>query len=199
MEEFMKKNLLFSVVMLLMATLFIAVMPTEAEGAVYEDTVRLHILAPSDSKEDQALKLTVRDAVLDKFGRELSSYGSAKEAAEELIAVLPEIEALATKIASDFGYDATATLEREWFETREYGEYTLHAGEYLSLRIIIGEGRGQNWWCVMFPPLCLDVATESTPCDDAIKKYSDEEFVLITGEGYRAKFKILELISTAFS
>ena len=195
-----KNNLLFSVLTILFAVIIIAVVPTDAEGAVYEDTVRLHILANSDSEEDQALKIRIRDAILTEFGDGLSDIESTEEARLELTSLLPEIEEFARAKVKEEGYSYTvsATLGEEWYETREYEDFTLPRGYYTSLRVIIGEGEGKNWWCVMFPPLCLDMATEDAPRDDAVKKYSNEEFVLITKNGYNAKFKALEIISAAF-
>ena len=195
-----KKSILFPILMLLFSALFIAAMPTDAEGALYKDTIRLHILANSDSEEDQALKLYIRDAVLSEFSSELSSSQSTEAAREKTLALLSDIERFAEKKCAEAGYSyaVCAELGTEWYDTREYENFTLPRGYYESLRIIIGEGEGQNWWCVMFPPLCLDIATENAPFDDGVKKYTDEEFTLITKRGYNAKFKILELISEAF-
>ena len=185
---------------LLAFTLIIAIMPTEAEAKIYEDTVRLHVLANSDSEEDQALKLRLHDAILCEYADELSKIESTDEAKAKLTTLLPEIEAFAkAKIADEgYSYDVSVTLSEEWYETREYEDFTLPRGYYTSLRVIIGEGEGKNWWCVMFPPLCLDMATESAPADDAVKKYSSEEFILVSKNGYNAKFKVLEIISGAF-
>ena len=193
----MNKSIILSAVMILMAVLFIAVMPTEAEGAVYEDTVRLHILAESDSAEDQAVKIALRDAVLSEFGVRLRKAECAEDARAALSLMLGEIEEFCARELEDMGYSGgvSATLVEEWYETREYEDFTLPAGVYASLRIVIGEGKGQNWWCVMYPPMCLDIACEKEAAD----RYTDEERVLISGNGYRAKFKILELISSAFS
>ena len=194
------KSILFPAISVLLATLFIALMPTEAEGAVYEDTLRLHILASSDSEEDQALKLYVRDAILTKFSSELGKSDSISAAKEETALLLSEIEKLAAEKIRECGYDyeVRASLGVEWYDTRNYEDFVLPCGYYTSLRVVIGEGKGKNWWCVMYPPLCLDIATETAPKDDAIKKYSDEEFRLITNDGYNVKFKILEVVSTAF-
>lgn len=194
------KSTIFFALMLLVATLIVSVMPTDADGAVYEDTVRLHILANSDSKEDQALKLKLRDAILCEFADELGASESPDEARGVLTALLPDIEAFAREMIKKEGYDCPvrATLTEEWYDTRTYENFTLPKGTYSSLRVIIGEGEGKNWWCVMYPPLCLDVATENAPFDDAVKKYSDEEFRLVTRGGYNVKFKILEVVSSVF-
>ena len=187
--ELMKKYL-SGAFFLLLAALFIAVIPTDAEGMIYEDTVRLHILANSDSEEDQALKLALRDEVLNEYGRSLSFFECADEAKEALNAKQKEIESFCNAKLSELTeneYTARVTLTEEWYETRDYGEYSLPKGYYTSLRIIIGEGEGQNWWCVMFPPLCLNAATENTA-------YTPEEEFLITKK-YRVKFKIIEIVS----
>ena len=195
------KKLLTCALMILCITLIISVIPTEAESAIYEDTVRLHILANSDSEKDQELKLKLRDDILSEFSAVLSVYESAEEAKSALISVLPEIEKFSESKIREYGYlySARVTLTEEWYDTREYEGFALPKGYYTSLRVIIGNGEGKNWWCVMFPPLCLDVATESSPKDDGIKKYSDSEFKLISGNGYQAKFKILEVMSGIFS
>ena len=184
-----------------MAAIFLAVIPTEAESAVYDDTIRLHILANSDSKEDQELKLKVRDAVLREFSDELNTQESKKMAEGKISLLLNDIEAFSENIivSEGYSYSVRASLGDEWYDTREYDGFTLPGGIYTSLRIIIGEGEGKNWWCVMFPPLCLDMATDQAEKDDAIKKYSDEEISLISGKGYRIKFKLLEMFSEAFS
>ena len=186
---------------LLCVTLIIAVVPTEADGAIYEDTVRLHILAASDSERDQAVKLMLRDDILTEFSGSLSSFESAEAAKERLALLLPEIERFAEERLLEYGSgeEVTVTVSEEWYDTREYEDFTLPKGYYTSLRIIIGNGEGKNWWCVMYPPLCLDIATESAPRDDAVKKYSDSEFHLITKKGYTAKFKALEIVSDIFS
>ncbi len=197
----MKNKIFTPALTLLVAALMITVMPTDAEAAVYDDTVRLHILANSDSENDQALKYEIRDAVLERFGAELSALDGVDAAKTTLSEMLDEIEAFCKDEIQKCGYshDVDVTLTDEWYDTREYESFTLPKGVYTSLRIIIGNGDGKNWWCVMYPPLCLDAATESAPPDDAVKKYTDEEFTLVTGGGYNVKFKMLELISDAFS
>ena len=100
---------------------------------------------------------------------------------------LSEIEDSVCEWASPYGYTASVSLKTEWFNTRVYEDFSLPAGYYLSLIVELGAAEGKNWWCVMYPPMCLDVATE-------IGGYTDAERDLIVGK-YRVKFKILELIS----
>lgn len=184
----------------LIVTMVIGAMPTDAEGEIYDDTLRLHILANSDQSEDQKLKLEIRDRILLKYGKMLKGGESITEAKESVEQLLPEIEGDAKVWIGELGYnyDVKASLSVEWYETREYEGFTLPAGYYSSLRIIIGEGKGQNWWCVMYPPLCMEMASESAPRDDGVIDYSKEEIRLITSGKYQVKFKILEELSRAF-
>ena len=196
----MKTTVYYSLV-LLMVTMMLALFPTDAEAKIYEDTIRLHILANSDLENDQALKLEIRDRILLKYGDILSdanSLGEAKEITEEL---LEEIRIDAESWLKELGYtySVKATLTEEWYETREYESFTLPCGYYTSLRIIIGEGEGKNWWCVMYPPLCMDIASENAPADDGIIDYSKEELTLIKSGKYNVKFKILEDLSRVFA
>lgn len=196
----MKSLPLYSI-SLLVATLLIAVIPTDAEAKIYEDTIRLHILANSDTKEDQALKLEIRDRILEKYGVMLSASKSVEQAKNEMEELLQSIEQDATVWIQELGYNygARATLSEEWYDTREYEDFTLPAGYYTSLRVIIGDGDGKNWWCVMYPPLCTEIATERAPKDDFVIDYSREEISLIQGGKYNVKFKILEDLSRVFS
>lgn len=182
------KKLLLPTVTVLLCALVIAVIPTEAEGAIYDDTVRLHIIASSDSEEDQALKLHVRDVILHEYGELLSPMENADRAAEEIERLLPLIEESAARAVAEWGYEykVRATLGKENYGTRRYDGFTLPAGEYTSLRIVIGEGEGKNWWCVMYPPMCLGASVSS---------YSAQETRLIEGGEKKIKFKILELLS----
>ena len=186
---------------MLIATLMLAAFPTDAEADIYEDTIRLHILAESDSTEDQELKIAVRDRLLVKYGELLRAGGSFEEAKRVASELLPEIEKSAEEWIRELGFDygVTATLTEEWYETREYESFSLPAGYYTSLRVIIGEGAGKNWWCVMYPPLCMELASEDAPRDDGVIDYTNEEITLITSGKYNVKFKILEELSRVFA
>ena len=160
-----------------------------------DKVVRLHILANSDSEEDQALKLRVRDRVLDRATELLEQTGDRREAADVLQSHLPELERIAAEEISDCGYeyDVTAEVANTMFPTKEYDGFTLPAGEYLALRIIIGEGNGHNWWCVVFPPLCTTAAAD-VPASALAAGFDEEEVALVTeeNEGYVLKFKAME-------
>ena len=189
------KQAFTGILSILAAMLIACVIPTEADAEIYSDTLRLHILAASDSDEDQALKLRVRDGILTEYSAQLSEVTDLEDARATLEARLPDIVATAERIVAEAGYDytVTASLGEEWYDTRDYGELSLPRGVYTSLIIKIGKGQGRNWWCVMYPPMCLDLATDA-PSDDWTSGYTGEELSLISGK-YRVKFKLLELIS----
>ena len=186
---------------MLIATLMLAAFPTDAEAEIYEDTIRLHILANSNSAEDQKLKIAIRDKLLLEYGDVLCASGSFEQAKLTTNELLPEIERVAEAWIKELGFDYSvrATLTVEWYETREYDTFALPAGYYTSLRVIIGNGEGQNWWCVMYPPLCTEIACEKSPADEGIVDYSREEILLIKSGKYNVKFKILEELSRAFA
>ena len=157
--------------------------------------VRLHVLANSDGEEDQALKLLVRDRVLAQATELLTQAKDRTEAETLLREELPELEALAVRElrANGCAYPVTAELTDTEFPTREYDGFTLPAGEHLALRVVIGEGAGRNWWCVVFPPLCT-AASADVPAAALSAGLSEEQVGLITEEdqGYVLKFKAVE-------
>ena len=199
----MKKttNFLMTIMILLAVALISAILPTEQDAAIYEDTLRLHILANSDNDADQKLKYGIRDKLLEKYGTRLGSSDTPEEAKENISALIPEIEADVDGWIEEAGYNynSSVSLGVEWYDTREYEDFTLPKGYYTSLQVMLGDAEGKNWWCVMYPPLCLDIATEETPRDDAVIGYTKEEYSLITDSGYNVKFKLLEIFSEAFS
>ena len=115
--------------------------------------VRLHVLAASDAPEEQAVKLRVRDAVLETLSPVLAGVGSAEEAETVLLDTLPAVRAAAERASG--GRSVAVSLGPERYPTRDYGGFRLPAGRYRSLRVVLGEGKGHNWWCVVFPPVCL--------------------------------------------
>lgn len=158
-----------------------------ASAQVKTDTLRLHIIANSDSDFDQELKLKVRDRVLEYTG-ELFAEVSGKTEAEALAKYSAnEIKSVAEEVIAENGADYSVSVEitNMWFETRSYDGFTLPAGDYDAVRIIIGAGEGHNWWCVMYPPLCVPGA------EDALKKYG-ENAKFVTGDGFEIRFAFLE-------
>ena len=170
----------------------------EREQSMLADkVVRLHVIANSDSAADQALKLRVRDRILQEAERLIETRGGLHTAMDEAERHLDELTAAAAETVREAGYDypVTAVVDTTWFPTKQYDGFALPAGSYTALRIVIGEGRGQNWWCVLFPPLCLSSVTE-TVAEAALEAgLSQEDIALITGEseGYIIKFKAIEL------
>ena len=161
--------------------------------------MRLHVLANSDTQEDQALKLAVRDAVLAAADRVVPPGAELEEAEQALTQALPAIADAGARVVGEQGYSypVTASLEHDvWFPTKEYTDFAFPAGEYTALRVTIGEGGGRNWWCVVFPPLCLGSVTENTAETALEGGLEDREVSLITGEdeGYVVKFKAMELL-----
>ncbi len=189
---------------------FAAVIPSEEEAAVYDSVIRLHVLANSDSDEDQALKLKVRDGILSTAAGLVEGCTDFESAREALEGALPELcdAALGVLRREGSDYDVRVTLTREEYPTREYRGVTLPAGEYTSLRVLIGEASGHNWWCVLFPQLCVTTASEGGEVGDFTILDDTEPLVeagltpsqieLITGDSPRVtvKFRLLEWLKS---
>lgn len=179
----------------LAAALLAGAKALQTQEVMAEKVVRLHVLANSDSEEDQALKLRVRDKVLARTTELLEASADRKEAEGLLRGDLLEIERIAAAeiAAAGYEYSVTAELTNTDFPTKEYDGFSLPAGNYLALRVVIGEGKGQNWWCVVFPPLCTAAASD-VPASALAAGFSEEEIALITeeNEGYVLKFKAVE-------
>lgn len=161
------------------------------QAALADRVVRLHVVGASDSAEDQAVKLRVRDAVLARATPLLEGVESREEVQAILNAHLEELARAGAAAAG--GMAVTASLEESaWFPTKEYTDFALPAGRYPALRLVLGEGEGHNWWCVVFPPLCLGAVSETV--GEKAGGLSDVQVSLITGEseGYVVKFKLLE-------
>ncbi len=160
---------------------------------IRENVVRLHIFANSDSEKDQQVKLIVRDALL-SCGSELFSGNADVNNAKEILAKQnTELTEIANQTLADNGFDYTAKicLTEEYFTTRFYNDFTLPAGDYLALKVILGEGKGHNWWCVMFPPLCLPAASENKGVDIVLGENGSE--IVQNYTKYEVKFKFIEI------
>lgn len=164
--------------------------------SVRSDVVRLHILANSDSEKDQAVKLLVRDALLKSNNELLSSDITTENAEVYFIKNKDELLKIAEKTLTEngFDYNVEISLDKEYFSTRRYGELIFPAGEYTSLKVILGEGNGHNWWCVMFPPLCVPAA-DDVETNNKTTEYLTPmgEKVVNGGNKYIIKFKLLEI------
>lgn len=162
-----------------------------------EDLIRLHVVANSDSQADQEIKLRVRDAVVSSLQSDLAKAADVEEAKAYLRENLAKIQQIANDVLEKAGFDgeAVVTLCREAFDTRYYDTFTLPAGIYESLRITIGEGSGHNWWCVVFPTLCLPATTEGFADTAAGAGFSDSLTGALTGETeYQVRFFLLDAL-----
>ena len=166
-------------------------------------TLRLHVIANSDSDEDQRMKLLVRDELLKRYSDQLNAPD--KLSAEERVrALLGDIERTANETlrANGSGNTAEAELVRMYFDEREYDGFTMPAGMYDALRIRIGAADGHNWWCVMFPPLCLPAAMDRAGLEAELEeRFGKEGLELLTKAKtpkYKARFAILELFEEWF-
>ncbi len=162
-----------------------------------ENLIRLHVVAASDSREDQARKLLVRDAVVEYLETELAGVEDMDRAKDSLRRNLPRIQRLANRVLKEAGSGDTArvTLLQEEFDTRHYDTFSLPSGVYESLRITIGEGTRQNWWCVVFPSLCLSATAEGFE-QIAGEAGIDEALAcaLAGEEGYELRFYLLDVL-----
>ena len=160
-----------------------------ASSRVSEGLVRLHVIAASDDATEQAIKLDVRDAVLSYLEPKLDSAADIAGAEALIEANLEGIAAAAESAAQ--GREVNVTLGEEYYPTREYDTFSLPAGRYQSLRVTLGEGAGHNWWCVVFPPLCLTAAESEA----AFEELDGETRAIISsdGGGVQFKFRLLEL------
>ena len=175
------------------------ILPIHGEEKIYESVVRLHVLANSDSDDDQSLKLKVRDAILSYVSPLVIDSKSREEAIEILQREIESIkkEAKTVILEQGYGYDVDVTLTLEEYPTRNYESMSFPSGQYVSLRVLIGEAEGQNWWCVLFPPLCLSAASSKAESEEsfiAVGLNSDQYKIITESEDmkYYLRFKILE-------
>ena len=164
---------------------------------LHDELIRLHVVAASDSHEDQALKLRVKDAVVESLQSAMSNLGDVEQAKAYLQEQLPKIQNLANQVLREAGCDDTAivTLTEEAFDTRDYDTFRLPAGVYEALRITIGAGEGKNWWCVVFPTLCVPATSEGFEETALDAGYPDALACALSGEdGYKIRFYFLDAI-----
>lgn len=162
------------------------------ESRIYDTVIRLHVLANSNSEIDQAVKLQVRDAILAECGDLFAETQTTEEALTQIQAAATQMEQIADRVLAEngFSYHAKAVFGTERYPTREYDGTVFPAGDYRSLRILLGEGDGQNWWCCLFPPLCMSAATAEESLDAVgLDTRSGKVF---TRKTYRFRFKLLE-------
>lgn len=191
---FMNKTLkIFVPLFLVFVFVFSYIAPfIETSENISDQVFRLHILANSDSAEDQQLKLKVRDEILKKGETVFASSNSLEETIELCKDNIALFQQTAEQCLKDNGsdYEVKVYVDKGYFNTREYDEITLPSGIYNALKIEIGQGKGHNWWCVMFPAICLSSVT-----DDELNKYlsEDEQKLVNSDSKYEVRFKIVEI------
>lgn len=160
---------------------------------IRSDVLRLHVIANSDSSVDQNLKLRLRDYILEEGEDIFDGSVNVENAVKKIEPKLAELEKSAETFVKNagFDYDVKITLSNEYFTTRTYESVTLPAGKYLALRVVIGSGEGHNWWCVMFPPMCVPAADKK---DEIENVFTDKEIKLVESKPkYEPRFKVVEI------
>ena len=181
----------------LVITLLLGLTAENSQRALSGHLLRLHVVAPSDSPEDQALKLRVRDKVLEAAGAFLADAHTADAAVAALERNLPALAQAARQqvLADGYSYPVAVSLTTSAFPTRNYDGFALPPGDYKALRVVLGEGQGQNWWCVVFPPLCSAAAVDELEQEALRAGLTDAQLKLIVQEEprYVVKFKTIEI------
>ena len=205
MKKFNKEHFISSLICSFAAAIVISVAAEAYSDGVQADLrnhlIRMHIIANSDSENDQTVKLAVRDRLLEDVGKKLCVESGA-ECKADIIENLDDIEKTANSVLREhgFGYGAKAVYGKFAFPKKEYKNMTLPAGEYYGIRVILGDGAGQNWWCVMYPPLCVSDNGETALSSESEKRLREElsgeayDIVTSNSGGVVVKFKIVELV-----
>ena len=165
--------------------------------------LRFHVVANSDSTEDQMMKQQVKDEIIAYMEPMLSDAENIEESKEMLQAHFDDIKKVAKQVINKWGkdYNVQLFIDHANFPTKSYGDIVLPAGEYEAFRVILGEGEGENWWCIMFPPLCyVDVATGVVPIEgkEALQEQlTEEQYEMICGQDapYEVRFKVVDMVN----
>lgn len=188
---------------LLAAALFLSILPLGGEEQIFTDTIRLHVIASSDDFDDQARKLLVRDAVSPLLETAVENADTVTDAAEAIGSLQDEIRAAAEEALSAAGCDDDVSVlwSRESYPVRAYDGVTLPGGTYQSLRVVIGEGAGQNFWCILFPNISFRAAAVDPAEIFREEGFSDDAVstVVSSRPTVRVKWKVLEIFSRLFS
>lgn len=195
MEKRQRIEQILTVILILLFSLWLMSFSSFWAGCrdLQEDVLRLHILAQSDSAEDQRLKLLVRDRILAESVQWMPASGEKDDVMAYVGGHMEEIERIASEALAAEGCSlpVRAELAKTFFDTRVYGEKTMPAGWYDALRLVIGEGGGHNWWCVLYPPLCIPAAEAEAVLDSTLTE--EEQNVLSSPPRYQVRFLTVEL------
>lgn len=188
-----KKLFVFLPLLLIFTLLFGSLSYTnDASNDISTKVLRMHVLANSNSIDDQRLKIAVKNNILKSTRKLFTDCDSLEESIEIAQSNTELIKASAQEVIKKYNknYDVKVYVDNEFFDVREYKDFTLPSGNYNTVKIVIGEGKGKNWWCVMYPAVCISACS-----DDFDKALTKEEKKLITSKKYIPKFKILEIIN----
>lgn len=192
--SFYRRIELSLIIAIITSVLFSIISFAHTAEKIRGEVLRLHVIANSDSCVDQNLKLAVRDAILEEGSDIFDGSVTVENAVNKISPQINKLTSVAEKVVKihGFNYAVNVRLDEEYFNTRTYETVTLPAGKYLSLVVTIGSGEGKNWWCVMFPPMCLSAADESDVISNVLNK---EEVRLVNSKPkYEPRFKIIEII-----
>ena len=199
------KKLLICTIVITSIALLSGLLPIHGESEIYDTVVRLHVIANSDSEEDQTLKLKVRDRIIRVVSPAVENCRTQSEAIAAIGGIMDDIQAAAEEVIDEEGFDypVSVIITEEQYPTKNYESCAFPEGEYVSLQVKIGESAGENWWCCLFPPLCLSAASDKGSNEDAFISVglTDDQYKIITetdSPKYRARFKILEVFSKWF-
>lgn len=188
-----KKLFVFLPLLLIFTLLFGSLSYTnDASNDISTKVLRMHVLANSNSINDQRLKIAVKNNILKSTQELFTDCDSLEESIEIAQSNTELIKDSAQEVIKKYNknYDVKVYVDNEFFDVREYKDFTLPSGNYNTVKVVIGEGKGKNWWCVMYPAVCISACS-----DDFDKALTKEEKKLITSKKYIPKFKILEIIN----
>lgn len=199
-----KKGMYLITVSILSLFIYFVLYSDSVSAGITENLIRLHVVAESDSKEDQALKLEVRDAIINYMHNKLTNTKDIEESKKIIKSNIKNITEIAENVIKSNGkdYPVTTSLGMYPFPTKQYGDIILPSGNYQALKVVIGSGKGANWWCVLFPPLCIVDVTHGTISDSVKEELKnvltyDEYEIISSAEDdddipVKVKFKIVE-------
>lgn len=193
-REFFKKDIALSICCALIFSLFFSLAGFDMGCEdLRKNILRLHILANSDSKEDQGMKLEIRDCLLSASNGIFDNIESKEDAKVVANQNLDKFKKIAENVVKSHGkdYNVDIKIEKAYFDTRRYENFTLPAGEYDALRVLVGEAKGKNWWCIMFPAMCIPAASDNKTLDQVTNK--DTKPFTTKGNRYVIKFKAVEI------
>ena len=207
LNNYILMTMLLTIAAVVLVGNILIVKSKQVTDSLADEVIRFHVVANSDTIEDQLLKQRVKDEVIEYMEPLVKDCKSIEDTRNIVKSRLPKIKEIAEVVIGNYekDYPVYVALDKANFPTKTYGDVVLPAGEYEACRIVIGEGKGENWWCVMYPPLCyIDVASGVVPLEgkeQLQQELSDEQYKLIAdnqNEKYQIRFKIVDTINSIF-